>query len=72
MSLPMFRVLLLVCAGALLSGCAISEEDKAFYYRGWLNPRELDRDQTPPSRYGGTGPQPPSPRPVYKKDPLID
>ena len=62
------RLLLLCSLAALLGGCAMSEEDKNFYYRGWLNPRELDEDRAPPpSQYGG----PPVPGKGYKRDPLL-
>lgn len=33
-----------------LSGC-MTPEDRAFYGRGWLNPSELDEDQTPPANF---------------------
>jgi len=43
----MKRLLLLALFGALLStfnGCALmSDEDKDFYGRGWVNPKELDQ-----------------------------
>lgn len=67
----MHRFLFLLLAGSvtgLLSGCAISEEDKDFYYRGWLRPTDLDRQ--PPSHLRKKTPGAPDVQ--YKKDPLID
>lgn len=64
-----FFLLLAAMMGGLLGGCALSEEDKDFYYRGWLRPTDLDRE--PPSHFrkrqqdAAQGVQ-------YKKDPLID
>lgn len=61
-------ILLLTPTAGLLSGCAVTEEDKDFYYRGWLRPTDLDRE--PPPRLGPRNrPEPP---PNYKRDPLID
>jgi len=31
-----------------LGGC-MTPEDRAFYGRGWINPSELDQDETPPT-----------------------
>ena len=38
---------------SLLTGC-MTPEDKAFYGRGWLNPSELDEDQSPPPAFQDT------------------
>jgi len=35
----------------LMSSCTMTPEDKAFYGRGWINPDELDHDDTPPPNY---------------------
>ena len=47
-----YLTLLLACTAAvplsLLGGCTMTPEDKAFYGRGWINPDELDQDQSPP------------------------
>ena len=42
-------LLLLLAAGG---GCAWTQEERDFYGRGWLNPRELDR----PAPYRGPRP----------------
>jgi hypothetical protein len=66
----MYRLLsliLLVTLTALLGGCGLSEEDKDFYYRGWLKPTDLDRPA--PKRLG---PKHPEPGPGMPRDPLID
>ena len=66
----MFRllsILLLVTLCALLGGCGMSEDDKDFYYRGWLKPTDLDRE--PPKRLG---PKHPGPSAHMPTDPLID
>ena len=62
-------LLLLVSFSGLLSGCALSEEDKDFYYRGWVRPTDLDRE--PPNRLG---PKPlrNSPQGHAMHDPLVD
>jgi hypothetical protein len=65
----LFLLLLAGSLGAALGGCAISEEDKDFYYRGWLRPTDLDRE--PPSRLRKKSPAD-GPPIQYKKDPLID
>ena len=52
----MKRFLLLVSLGAVLStlgGCAMSEEDKDFYGRGWIRPTDLDQ---PYPHHSGTDP----------------
>jgi hypothetical protein len=51
-------VVLIVAALApigLLGGCTMTPEDKAFYGRGWVNPDELDYDNstTPPAASHG-------------------
>lgn len=50
----------------LLGSCSMTPEDKAFYGRGWINPDELDQDQTPPRSFNTPtsiepGPLPPAP-----------
>jgi hypothetical protein len=41
-------VTVLIIPTLFLSGCMMTPEDKAFYGRGWINPDELDQDQSPP------------------------
>ena len=71
----LFALLVLVSLSGLLGGCGLSEEDKDFYYRGWLRPTDLDRQ--PPSRLGPrthreSGGGYPGGGGHYKADPLID
>ncbi len=57
----MKRLLLLALLGVVLStlnGCAMSDEDKDFYGRGWIRPTDLDHQYphhagTPTSTHGG-------------------
>ncbi|MBV9658558.1 MAG: hypothetical protein JO295_10650 [Verrucomicrobia bacterium] len=35
--------LLLLLLLVILSGCAVSQEDREFYYRGWWQPTDLDK-----------------------------
>jgi hypothetical protein len=60
-----FLLLLLATLPLVFSGCGLSEEDKDFYYKGWLKPTDLDRE--PPSRLGPHRPSTQMPR-----DPLVD
>ena len=48
---------------ALLGGCALSEEDKAFYYTGWLNPNKK-------RNYDEHGDAPKHPAGFLKVDPM--
>ena len=56
----MKRFLSLVLLGAVLStfnGCAMSDEDKDFYGRGWIRPTDLDN---PYPHHSGTEPVKPA------------
>ena len=51
LSLPSTVVLALLLISSA-GGCAWSQDERDFYGRGWLNPRDLDR----PAPYKGTRP----------------
>jgi hypothetical protein len=52
------RAVALLIPIIFLSGCMMTPEDKAFYGRGWINPDELDQDQSPPHPPDDTDIQP--------------
>ncbi len=58
------RVLALLFLSALFLGCSVSDEDRDFYYRGWVNPNSR------PSPLANPHPMLPASSP-YKADPLI-
>lgn len=58
------RVLALLFFSALFIGCSVSDEDRDFYYRGWVNPNSR------PNTLSNPKPALPSQSP-YKTDPLI-
>jgi len=42
-------LLLLTTTTLLFAGCAMNDEDKHFFGRGWVHPDDLDHDDDPSS-----------------------
>jgi hypothetical protein len=58
------RFVALLFLSAFLAGCSVSDEDRDFYYRGWVNPNNR------PASLSNPKPALPTQSP-YKSDPLI-
>ena len=63
----MLRLLALALVALVHAGCTVSEEDKDFYYRGWVNPNEARMWNSTHAHHAGEAPPP-----GYKPDPLVD
>lgn len=68
-----FALLLITLSGAsFLNGCTTSDDpdDRTFFNRGWINPKELDTDEN----FNRIDPRTkkPLPPPNYVRDPLVD
>ena len=73
------RLLLLAAGAWTLSSCALmSDEDRDFYGKGWINPRELDNAPRMPKHpestggLGGPAGQTPTSAAAQVQDPILD
>jgi hypothetical protein len=65
--LRLLSLLLVLTAGLSVGGCAVNEDDKDFFYRGWIKPTDLDREAPRRLRKG-----PEQPVSKLKADPIVD
>ena len=61
-----------LCSASLISGCTTSDDpdDRAFFNRGWINPKELDTDDN--FNRIDRKKKDRQPPPNYVRDPLVD